>query len=187
MIIIGITGTLGAGKGTLVDYLVNQKGFKHYSVRQYLIGEIIKQGLEANRDSMTRVANQLRAQHSPAYIIEELYQEAALSGQNAVIESIRTPGEIDFLKKQGNFVLVAVDADPKIRYQRISLRASETDHVSFDTFIKNETREFSTDDPNKQNLGKCIAMADLVLNNDGTVDELYQSFAAAMHAKGMIN
>ena len=33
MIIIGITGTLGAGKGTIVDYLVKQKGFVHYSVR----------------------------------------------------------------------------------------------------------------------------------------------------------
>jgi len=175
MIIIGITGTLGAGKGTLVDYLVNQKGFIHYSVREYLIGQIIKQGLPVNRDSMTSVANRLRAQHSPAFIIEELYKEAALSGQNAVIESIRTPGEIEFLKKQGNFILVAVDADPKIRYQRISLRASETDHVSYQTFIENEKREFSTDDPNKQNLGKCISMADLVLNNDGNVEDLYRS------------
>ena len=27
MIIIGITGTLGAGKGTVVNYLVEKKGF----------------------------------------------------------------------------------------------------------------------------------------------------------------
>ena len=44
MIIIGITGTLGAGKGTIVDYLVQEKGFKHYSVRNYLIKEIEKGG-----------------------------------------------------------------------------------------------------------------------------------------------
>ena len=29
MQIIGITGTLGAGKGTIVDYLENQKGYNH--------------------------------------------------------------------------------------------------------------------------------------------------------------
>jgi dephospho-CoA kinase len=184
MVIIGITGTLGAGKGTLVDYLVNEKGFVHYSVRDFLIREIQRQGLQVNRDSMTQVANKLRAQHSPAYIIEELYKEASISGKNAIIESIRTPGEVDYLKKQGNFVLVAVDADPKIRYSRISLRASETDDVSFETFIGNEKREFSTSDPNKQNLGKCIAMADLVLNNDKSIDELYQAFSDAMEDKG---
>ena len=63
MIIIGITGTLGAGKGTIVDYLTINKGFKHYSVRQYLIEEIEKKGLPVNRDTMTEVANNLRASH----------------------------------------------------------------------------------------------------------------------------
>jgi len=37
MLIIGITGTLGAGKGTIVEYLVKNKNFKHYSVSGYLI------------------------------------------------------------------------------------------------------------------------------------------------------
>jgi dephospho-CoA kinase len=37
MFIIGITGTIGAGKGTVVEYLVGQKGFDHYSVRSFLI------------------------------------------------------------------------------------------------------------------------------------------------------
>ena len=37
MIIIGITGTLGAGKGTIVAYLIETRQFMHYSVRRYLI------------------------------------------------------------------------------------------------------------------------------------------------------
>lgn len=36
MLIIGITGTNGAGKGTVVEYLVKEKGFSHYSVSGYL-------------------------------------------------------------------------------------------------------------------------------------------------------
>ena len=184
MVIIGITGTLGAGKGTLVDYLINEQGFAHYSAREFLIREITRQGLEVNRDTMTSVANKLRAKHSPAYVIEELYSQASKSGKNAVIESIRTPDEIEFLKKQGNFILVAIDADPRTRYNRISLRASETDHVSFETFNNSEQREFTSTDPNKQNLRKCISMADLVLNNNGTVEDLYTSFIRGIKLKG---
>ena len=143
MQIIGITGTLGAGKGTLVDYLVEQKSFGHYSVRQFLIKEIKKRGLPVNRDSMVITANDLRAKHNPAFIIQELYEEASQQNKNAVIESIRTQGEIDFLKQQGNFLLLAVDADPHIRFDRISQRKSSTDHIDFETFIDNEQREMT--------------------------------------------
>ena len=49
MIIIGITGTLGAGKGTIVDYLVKEEGFDHYSVRGFLLEEMKKMGMPCSR------------------------------------------------------------------------------------------------------------------------------------------
>ena len=64
MKIIGITGTLGAGKGTVVDFLVSEKGYKHYSVRSFISEEIIKRNLPLNRDSMVVVANDLRANNN---------------------------------------------------------------------------------------------------------------------------
>ena len=72
MQITGITGTLGAGKGTIVDYLVKEKGFNYFSVRQYLIEQIKERELPINRDNMTHIANELRAGNSPSFIIEAL-------------------------------------------------------------------------------------------------------------------
>jgi dephospho-CoA kinase len=172
MIIIGITGTLGAGKGTIVDYLVEEKGFTHYSVRAFLLEEIRKQGLPENRDSMVIVANGLRSIHGPSFITDQLYEKAVMSGKNCIIESIRTPGEIESLRKKGNFFLFAINADPKIRYERIKIRRSETDQITFTSFLENEAREMDTTDPNKQNLRKCIAAADFLFENDGSIDEL---------------
>jgi dephospho-CoA kinase len=177
MDVIGITGTLGAGKGTIVDFLVNEMGYEHFSVRSYLIEEINRRGLEVNRDSMTMVANDLRKNNSPFYIIEELYKLAVKSGKDSIIESIRTPGEVEYLKKQGNFILIAIDAAPEIRYERIVKRASDTDNVSFETFLANEKREFTTTDPNKQNLSTCIEKADIKVNNDGSVKEMTETLS----------
>ncbi len=185
MKVIGITGTLGAGKGTVVDYLLKEKGFSHFSVRQFLLEEIRKRNLPENRDSMVVVANELRKSNSPSYITDQLYLQAVQSGNNAVIESIRTPGEIISLRKKGDFYLFAVDADPKTRYVRIKSRNSETDRIDYDTFIQNEQREMTSSDPYSQNLQKCREMADFVFWNDGTVNELYVKVEEVLRGIGV--
>ncbi len=172
MVIVGITGTLGAGKGTVVDYLVKKKDFIHFSVRGYLSGVLERRGMPVNRDTLTAVANELRAKHGPAHIIEQLYEQASENGQACVIESIRSPGEIASLRAKQGFVLLAVDADARIRYNRIRKRNSETDNVSFTTFLQNEEREMHSDDPSKQNLAECIRQADHLINNGGNREDL---------------
>lgn len=172
MIVIGITGTLGAGKGTVVDYLIKEKGFKHFSVRELLTKLIKKEGNVVNRDSMVEIANRLRAKNGPSYLVEELFKEAQSLNENCIIESIRTEGEINSLRKKGAFYLLAVDADPRRRYERITLRGSETDKISFEKFLEDERREMKSADPTKQNLKRCMELADYKIQNNGTLESL---------------
>jgi dephospho-CoA kinase len=171
-IIFGITGTLGAGKGTVTEILCSEFGYTSFSVRQFLEEEIARRGLPNNRDVMTRLANELREEHGASYIVEQLYHQAEADGRFAVIESIRTTGEVDFLRKLPRFKLLAVDAEIKLRYERVCGRGSSTDRISFEKFREDELRESTSLEADKQNLVRCIKLADYLFLNNGTIAEL---------------
>lgn len=170
-ILIGITGTNGAGKGTVVEYLVKEKGFKHFSAGDLIMEEVVKRGLPKNRDSMIVVGNDLRSTYGSGYIAEELIKRANLCGENAIVESIRTAGEVDILIKTGG-ILLAIETEQKLRFERIKKRGSDKDNVTWDEFVKQERTESESSDPNKQNLTVCRNLACSVINNNGTFTDL---------------
>jgi dephospho-CoA kinase len=174
-VIIGLTGTIGAGKGTVVEYLLQHKNFRHYSARSFISEELNKRNLELTRDNMALVADELRNTNGASYIIDTLLDEAVKNGGDAIIESIRTIGELESLRnKASNFYLFAVDADPKLRYERIVKRNSSTDHVDFKKFMEDEANESFHAELWRMNLPACIERADHVFINNSTVEELFK-------------
>ncbi len=171
MLIIGITGTYGAGKGTVVEYL-KTKGFEHYSVSGYLLELVEEAGWGKNRDSLIKMGNELRKKYGPGYTVEQLYLKAEKIGNNTIIESIRTMGEIESLRSYGNFFLVGVDADRKLRYDRAQIRQSLKDSVSYEDFCKSEDNESVSNDTGVQNLAKCMEAADYRIENNGSIEDL---------------
>ncbi len=170
--IIGITGSFGAGKGAVVEYLIINKGFSHFSARALITEEINIRGLPLDRDSMIMVSNDLRSINGPTYIIESLYKKAQDHGTNAVIESIREVAGVHFVQEQGGIV-VGVDADPHIRYERAFKRGSETDAVSFEKWLAQEQAESNPNDPTKQDVFGSLKASDVIIENNGTLDELH--------------
>lgn len=171
--LIGITGTDGAGKGVIVEYLVEKKGFAYYSARQLWVDEINRRGLEAKRENMRIVANDLRRQHGNDYLVAAYVEKMKEEGvENAIIESIRAIAEAETLKRHGG-ILIAIDADQRLRYERIVGRASESDRVTFEQFAAQEALEMNDPDPNGMQKEKVMQMADYTIMNNGTLDELH--------------
>jgi dephospho-CoA kinase len=194
--IIGITGTLGAGKGTVAHMLV-QKGLKYESVRNFLVELLQKENQQINRDTMHEIANRLRKNFGSDFIVAQIIQKINLQQlqeqydserksipnqphipklqsqipQSVIIESIRSLGEVKKLKEMGG-ILLAVDAPVQIRYDRIKKRASATDNVSFEKFVTDELSEDNNTE-HEQNLPKCIGEADFVIINDGDLPKLH--------------
>jgi len=171
--IIGITGTDGAGKGVVVEYLTTTKGFTHYSARALIVEKIKRRGLPVNRDNMRLVANDLRREQGNDYLVKTYLARANQENvKNAVIESLRATAEAETLHSAGG-ILLAVDADQRMRYERIKARASETDLISFEKFCKQEAIEMNDPDPNGMQKAAVMEMADYKVENNGTLEELY--------------
>ncbi len=173
--IIGITGTIGSGKGTVVEYL-KERGFAHYSVSK-LLGELVeKEGNPKTRDFLSPMATRLQKEY-PGGAVEKIYREKFLVEKpaDAIIESIHRQTEADFLRSVAGKI-IGVDANLETRYRRTLLRnESEKDHVSFEEFKKHAQIEDDGggDTLRDNNIRAVLNGADAVITNNGTLEELH--------------
>jgi len=178
--IIGVTGTDGAGKGAVAEYLVAQKGYTHISARELIVEGIERRGLSVSRENMRIVANEMRQNNGNDVIVVRAFEKIEENAiARAVIESVRTTAEVITLKADGG-ILLAVDADQKLRYERIIARKSASDSVTFEKFQEQEAIEMNDPDPNGMQKAKVMEMADYTIMNEGTLEDLHQQIEAVL-------
>lgn len=164
--IIGVTGTLGAGKTTVAKYL-ETKGFVNYSVRAFITEEVHRRQLPVDRDTLVNVGNEIRLEHGPDYILRTLIATAKERNERAIIESVRAISEATYLIAEGG-ILLSVDAEQKLRYERVIESSSQIVPVSFEQFVAQENRELHSSDVNKQSLQDVMLLAQFHINNSGS-------------------
>jgi len=180
--LIGITGTDGAGKGTVVEYLVKQRGYLHFSSRGCLTRELHKRGLSATRAHLRDMGNEMRSEYGDGYLVARALAEVNQSAwQYLIVESIRALAEVEALHQAGG-VLLAVDADARVRFERIGGRGSASDQVTFAEFVAQEQLEMNDPDPHGMQKAKVMALADYTIFNNGSVTELHAAIEAALTA-----
>ncbi len=170
--IIGIVGTLGAGKGTVVEYL-KQKGFDHYSSSD-ILREISKErGVVDTRENLSALADELQKKLLGG-ILQESYERAKRIGsENFILEAIHRVGEATYLHSVGG-VLIGVDADIRVRYERIIKRKEGTkDNVTFEQFVNDTEREDEGQTGKGPHIRAVLKMADYIVENNGTLEELH--------------
>jgi dephospho-CoA kinase len=176
--LIGITGTDGAGKGSVVSYLVEHFGFVHFSSRTMIAEHVRAAGLPETRNQLRLTANEWRARDGDdVLVVTALRAIAQTQVTTAIIESIRTTAEASTLHANGG-ILLAVDADPHVRYERVQSRRSSSDQVSFAEFLAQEELEKNDPDPHGMQKAKVMGSADYTIMNNGTLEELYRAVDA---------
>lgn len=172
MKIIGIGGSNGAGKDLLSQILADDYGWLFVSASgDLIIPELKRRGLPLEREHMAALTAKWNRENKGAVIDKavELYQQKAdnQAYKGLVISSIRHPWEVNRIHELDGQI-VWVDADPKIRYERIYKRSQgDKDKKTFDQFLAEEQAEMNhAGDEATLNMSAVKASADIFINND---------------------
>lgn len=170
--IIGIAGTIGSGKGTVVEYL-KERGFGHYSSSDTLRAMLRERGEPDTRLAMSTLANELMQEY-PGGVLTMSYQAAQKDGiPDFVLEAIHRESEAAYVRSIGG-VILGVDAGLKTRYERSFKRGDgDKDNVSFEEFVESSAREDEGKGATGANIRAVLKSADSVITNDGTLPELH--------------
>ncbi|MCK4430785.1 MAG: AAA family ATPase [Candidatus Aminicenantes bacterium] len=167
--LIGLTGTNGAGKGEAAAFF-KKKGYVYFSLSDFLREELQKKGKQVTRDNLIEIGNNLRKKFSPDILAKRVMKKIK---SRAVIDSIRNPREIEYLKKQKNFILLSLDAPVELRHERVKKRGRDESATTLQEFIEKEANEM-TKQEKRQQLQNCMKLADYSVINDGTLENLHK-------------
>lgn len=180
MIVIGLGGTNGAGKDTVAHLLVEKYGFFWADSTTIVGEELDKRGLSHERINKAAVMAEWRRQYGMAAIVDkglELFKAGDYQG--LVVSSLRHPGEADRIHELGG-TMVWVDADPKVRYARITSndRGRVEDRKTFEEFMAEEQREMHPVGDEATLHGAAVKeRADIFIENDGNDIEAFKQQA----------
>lgn len=184
--IIGISGTNGAGKDELGRLLAERSGYHFHTVSDLLREELARQGKPQTRANMAALSKKWRNESNDDGImftkaIAEYFVEKEQMGyKGLVLVNARHPGEAKVVHKNHG-VVVWVDADQRIRYDRIQAgnRGRHEDDSTFEEFQADEYREMHppADAPEGTlHMAAVKKLADIHIENDFPSVEEYREF-----------
>lgn len=191
--LIGIGGTNGSGKDTLGKILSERHGYFFMSMTDMLREELKRQGKSLERENMRALSAEWRHEFGLSVLVDKVkthYDELTNKDNYSglAMASLRNPGEADAIHAHGGLV-IWLDADPKLRYERIRANAQSRgqerqvdDDKSFEQFLAEEAAEMNRPkggDAASLAMSEVKQKSDLIILNEGQdVDDLDKKIIA---------
>ena len=141
LMIVGLTGTLGSGKGVIADFLKN-KDMIYLSLSDEVREEARNRKIELTRENLQNLGNSMREKEGNGVLARRVIKKIkSQKYTNAIVDGIRNPEEVAELKKLQKFFLIAVDALREIRFKRLAARNRESDPKTWEDFLRTDRRD----------------------------------------------
>lgn len=197
--LIGLSGTNGSGKDTVGLLLSQKHNYCFISVTELLRAELRRRGLPIERRNLRALSAEWRREHGLSVLVDQAiktYETQPKTYTGLVISSLRNPYEADRIHELSGVVLW-VDADPKVRFNRIQQakrhgREGEDDKT-YEEFIAEEAAEMqASGDAATLDMNAVKKRADHTLINESSnlvqlTQDIQKVLGLSSHAEARIN
>ena len=175
--VFGLSGEPGSGKDTVKEYLIERYNAESLGFSLVLKDILNRLSIPLERANYASLAEALRTSFGEAILASGLALDVARTAKPMVaIDGIRKLAELEELRKIGNFRCIFVEADMRVRYERVKMRGMKADDAgkTFEAFVREHEHAADKDVRNLR------SEADFVIENNGTLEELYKNLDEIM-------
>lgn len=180
-LILGFVGPLSCGKGTACKYLAERYGAKTYRFSSILRDILSRLHLAHTRENLQNASLGLRQALGDDVLAKAIADDVTEdTGDFVTIDGIRRLPDIRYVRTLDGFHLVAITADERVRYDRLTQRHENADdeHKTFADFIKDGKQEA------EQQIAEIVNRAEYTIDNNGAIEELYEQLDAIVKKLG---
>ena len=173
-----ITWSNGSGKWTVVKYLAENTGGSIYRISDIAKHILEEFDIGASRGNIGKLSQLLRQS-----FWEDIYARAVtlfLAEKHSwtfIFDWPRRLSVIDVIENFSDSKIIWIETSPRIRYERMLQRweKAHEDIMSYETFLELEGN------PSERELTSIRDRADIIIENDGTREELLMKLVSIIH------
>ncbi|MDD2678647.1 MAG: dephospho-CoA kinase [Candidatus Nanoarchaeia archaeon] len=176
--VIGLTGSIGAGKDVVSKYLVSKHDYIQVTIGDVVRAAMKERGIEMTRENSDAFSQKMRDKYGIDYWIGQCIKKVIDDKiEKAIIDGVRLPSDHKKIKDAfgKDYILFKVDAEPITRFQRLQSRGRADlpkDLAQFNSQEKSQNEMFR--------LNETFSKASAIIDNSTTLDNLYKNINEAM-------
>jgi len=170
-LILGFVGPLASGKDASKKYLEEKYGATSHRFSTMLRDILNRIYVPINRENLQNISFDLRTRFGSDTMAKVIAEDVKNDKNEVVIvDGVRRMADIISLKDVAGFYLISIDAQEKIRYERMKSRNENVDDAkkTFAEFLEDGKKEAELEIP------LVMGNAKYTINNDGNFQELYK-------------
>ena len=170
-IILGLVGPIASGKDTVKKYLESKYKAENCRFSTILRDVLNRIEVPIDRENLQQLSTILRQNFGEDVLAKVIASDVnKMKSDIVVVDGVRRMADIKYLNDLPNFFLTVIDADPKIRYERLVKRNENTgdNKKTYEQFLKDHEAEADREVP------IVIKEAKYKINNNSSLAHLYK-------------